>query len=314
MKNLVSIVVPVYKVERYLDRCVQSLVDQTYRNVEIILVDDGSPDRCPKMCDDWASKDRRIKVIHKQNGGLSDARNVGIAGSNGRFIAFVDSDDYVDKHFIESMYMQIEKSGAQIACVGMQQFSDNVPAHLDLERNEFVVYSREDAIKALFDDTKFGSYAWNKLYDRKLFDNVKFPQGKLMEDVATTYLLFEQCELISYCPVKVYFYYQRVDSILHKVNSKLMTDAYSIGKTRYDYLKSKYPCMRENYQYFNSLILYCYPYLHGEVAAEARIEFKKNKAYGVNNLIGKARMKAFLFELSGRLYCKIWAVCQKRRN
>ena len=96
MKNeLITIIVPVYKVEKYLDRCVQSIVDQTYTNLEIILVDDGSPDNCPKMCDEWAKKDKRIKVIHKQNGGLSDARNAGLEKAKGKYVGFVDSDDYV---------------------------------------------------------------------------------------------------------------------------------------------------------------------------------------------------------------------------
>ena len=105
--DLISVVVPVYRVEPYLDRCVASIVNQTYRNLEIILVDDGSPDRCPAMCDAWAEKDRRIKVIHKANGGLSDARNVGLQLAQGNYVAFIDSDDWIDLRFIEILYKAI---------------------------------------------------------------------------------------------------------------------------------------------------------------------------------------------------------------
>ena len=113
--DLISVIVPVYKVEAYLDRCVQSIVDQTYTNLDIILVDDGSPDRCPQMCDEWAKRDRRIRVIHKENGGLSDARNAGLRMAAGAFVAFVDSDDDVDLQYIEALYRALNDAQADIA-------------------------------------------------------------------------------------------------------------------------------------------------------------------------------------------------------
>lgn len=313
-KELISIIVPVYKVEPYLNKCVQSIVDQTYKNLEIILVDDGSPDHCPQMCDNWAAQDERIKVIHKENGGLSDARNIGIETAHGRYITFVDSDDYVDKRFVEFLYIQMQKNAVQIACVGMQPFTDNDHVLVDDERYETIIYSRKDAVRALFDEKKFGNYVWNKLFQKELFDKIKFPSGKVMEDLAIVYLLLEQCDKISYCPAKVYFYYQRAESTLHKVNTKLLEDWYSIGTERYFYIRTKYPDMHENYRYFNSMVLCCYPYLNGEEAEFARREFKRNRSFGVDVSIGKAKIKEMIFLLSGRLYCRIWAIWQTRKK
>ena len=116
--ELITVIVPVYKVEKYLDRCVQSIVDQTYTNLEIILVDDGSPDNCPKMCDEWAKKDKRIKVIHKQNGGLSDARNAGLEKAKGKYVGFVDSDDYISPIMYEKLYKCIIDNQADMAMCG----------------------------------------------------------------------------------------------------------------------------------------------------------------------------------------------------
>lgn len=310
MNDLISIIVPVYKVEPYLDRCIKSLISQTYKNLEIILVDDGSPDNCPVMCDAWAQRDVRIKVIHKKNGGLSEARNSGITVSNGRYLAFVDSDDYVDERFVECLYTQIRENGAQISCVGLQNFSDKDSVNIDTEQHRTILYQRKEAVVTLFDESKFGNYAGNKLYDRKLFDTISFPDGKLLEDIATTYRLFEQCDTISYCPAKLYFYYQRAESILHSVNAKLETDWYSIAKERYFYIREKYPDIRENYRYFNNVVLCCYPYLNGDEAAYARKEFKNNWNYGVSASDGKVKLKAHLFRLSGWLYCKVWAIWQ----
>ena len=313
-KDLISIIVPVYKVEPYLDRCIQSIVNQTYKNLEIILVDDGSPDNCPVMCDTWAQRDTRIKVIHKKNSGLADARNMGLEVAKGTYLTFVDSDDYVDERFVECLYAKIQESDAQISCVDLQKFNDENPAIIDTEKHKTMLYPQKEAVAALFDESQFGNYMWNKLFRRELFDTIKFPSGKLMEDVAIIYLLFEQCDLISYCPAKLYFYYQRAGSILHKINAKLQMDWYSSAKERYFYIREKYPDMEENYRYFNTVVLCCYPYLQGKEAIYARQEFKRNWHYGVNASLGKAKFKAYLFRLSGWLYCKVWAIWQTKKT
>ena len=124
-EDLISVIIPVYKVEKYLDECLASVTGQTYRNLEIILVDDGSPDRCGEICDQWANKDNRIRVIHKQNGGLADARNAGIDVATGDYISFVDSDDYVDEDFLEGLYSALKKFNTKLAICNMTTFDEN---------------------------------------------------------------------------------------------------------------------------------------------------------------------------------------------
>ena len=124
-KELISVIVPVYKVEQYLDKCISSIVNQTYDNLEIILVDDGSPDNCPKICDNWAEKDQRIKVVHKQNGGLSSARNEGIVVATGKYISFIDSDDYIDSQTYEKMIFSITSTEADMCICGMKWVNED---------------------------------------------------------------------------------------------------------------------------------------------------------------------------------------------
>lgn len=185
MEPLISVIVPVYKVEKYLDRCVQSIVTQTYRNLEIILVDDGSPDSCGTMCDSWSSKDGRIRVIHKRNGGLSDARNAGIRACSGEYVAFVDSDDYIAPEMIERLYRAAEVFGTPMAICGVccvDEYgtptgeSDESPIQTEcLEYPEILsrFYQRMG---------QFYIVAWNKLYLRSLLEDETFPVGKWHED------------------------------------------------------------------------------------------------------------------------------------
>lgn len=310
MADLISIIVPVYKVELYLDRCVQSLVNQVYTNIEIILVDDGSPDQCPQLCDEWTNRDSRIKVIHKENGGLSDARNVGIINSSGEYVAFVDSDDCVDENFIDCLYSQIKQNKAQISCVDMLLFSDDEEIKKDRDFHLSETYNKTEAIAALFDKNKFQNYICNKLFKKTLFDSVMFPGGKWMEDLATTYRLIEECEVVSYCPTKLYFYYQRPDSVMN--SGKFLTDWYWSSKERYCYIEKNYPNLLENYRFFNGVILQTYPILPVEEVSYAEKEFKKNIHYGIARLDSKIEIKFFLFVLSKKIYCYIWKLWQKK--
>lgn len=306
MGDLISVIIPVYKVEQYLHRCVESVVEQTYKNLEIILVDDGSPDSCPELCNQWRIKDSRIKVIHKKNGGLSDARNAGIEIASGKYLAFIDSDDYVDRRFIECLYSAIQKTRAQISCVGIQIFSDKQEVNQDTEFYQTEVFKKQEAIHNLFDSTKYCDYAWNKLYDRRLFDNVRYPFGRKMEDIGTTYKLLDQCNLIAYCPTKLYYYYQRNDSILHSADRKFFIDKYELSKERYLYIKQVYPQIIENYCFFNTVILGCYPYLRQEEANYARKELMKNKKYGLLESNLKSKIRCAILILCGRLYGRIF--------
>ena len=311
MNDLISVIVPVFKVELYLDKCIQSIIEQDYKNLEIILVDDGSPDRCPQMCDHWAAQDKRIAVIHKRNGGLSDARNTGIEAATGKYVVFVDSDDYIDNRFVECLYTQILETKAQISSVDMILFDDSTQIVRDEEHHIVEVFNRKEAILALFDPCKFQNFMCNKMFERRLFNTIKFPCGHMMEDLAVAYKLIEQCDLVSYCPVKLYYYYQRTGSILHSANLNYLKDWYTYSKEKYLYIKEHYPEMDVNYQHFNSVVLECYPLLEKEEAFFASQEFKKNKKYLLNKPTWKNRIKFILFSLNERLYCIVWTLWKK---
>ena len=181
-----SIVIPVYRVEDTLNRCVESVLSQTIDDMEVILVDDGSPDRCPQLCDEWARKDERISVIHKENGGLSDARNAGIRKATGDYLTFVDSDDYVEAGTYEAL-LQLLAQHPEYDLLEYP-FNDQTPSeHVYTDINDY--WLKGEAYRH--------TYAWNKMYRRRLFDNVQFPVGKVFEDVYTLPLLLEQCTTVA---------------------------------------------------------------------------------------------------------------------
>lgn len=214
MSPLVSIIVPIYNVESYLRRCLDSIVNQTYTNLEIILVDDGSPDNCPQICDEYAAKDNRIVVIHRENGGLSDARNVGLDICKGEYISFVDSDDWVNERYIEALFNLTIKVDADIA-IGEHEkiYNEQIYSSRIVEKKQ-ILFPLE-AIEVLF-QRKYLSFilSWGKLYKKHLFDNVKFPKGRFHEDEFTSFILFYNANKIAYTSEILYYYYQRTDSIM----------------------------------------------------------------------------------------------------
>lgn len=205
---LVSVIVPVYRVENYLHRAVDSLINQTYTNLEIILVDDGSPDRCPQICDEYAGQDSRIKVIHKPNGGLSDARNTGLAIASGDYLVFLDSDDYLHIKAIEILISEAIRHKACIVCCGMNivDSDNNIYDHRKCDEN--FVSNNIDATKLLLQDRFPHNFACGKLYKRELFDNLQFPVGRLYEDTATTYLAVNRAKSVL-CLKDCLYYYER---------------------------------------------------------------------------------------------------------
>ena len=210
---LISVIIPVYKVEKYINRCIDSVINQTYKNLEIILVDDGSPDNCPKICDDYAKKDERIKVIHKENGGLSDARNKGIQQATGKYIGFVDSDDYIDIKMYETLKNTLEKNDADISSCKCVRFHNKLEINQKKYNNRVVVYTQEEYMKKFF---KIGIqecvyYAWNKLYKKNIICSDQYPKGLTSEDVVGTYkalLKSKKIVEINY-PYYYYFYNER---------------------------------------------------------------------------------------------------------
>lgn len=217
MQNpLVSIIVPIYKVEPYLRRCLDSIVNQTYTNLEIILVDDGSPDGCPQICDEYAAKDDRIVVIHKENGGLSDARNAGLDLCKGGYLTFVDSDDWINLKFIEVLIELIQKEKADLA-IGKFEKKYESGQKDERKKNNFSVeiLNNKQAIEKLFSkDSVFFGIACGKLYARALFEKIRFPFGMLHEDDYTLYKVLYSSKKIIFLDDPLYFYFQRGSSIM----------------------------------------------------------------------------------------------------
>ncbi len=214
-KPLISIIVPVYNVEQYIEQCVTSLINQTYEEIEIILVDDGSTDKSGRMCDELLKRDKRIKVIHKENGGLSDARNIGIDNSAGRFISFVDSDDFVEETYINCLYDVIMFHDADIA-VGAYYITSFREKKMEVNQEIFEkVYTSEEGILDLLYQKNMTSSAWAKMYKRELFREIRFPLNKLHEDVPVVYNVFLKANKIAYIDKKIYYYFQRKGSIVN---------------------------------------------------------------------------------------------------
>lgn len=216
MKNfpLISIIIPVYKVEDYIHKCIDSVLNQSYENLEIFLVDDGSPDNCGSICDEYAQKDNRIVVIHKKNGGLSDARNVAINIAKGEYITFVDSDDHISPYYIETLLDLVIESDCDIAITSLMQFKEGEKiATQSSNYNKKIIHANE-AINEMFYQGSFDNSAWAKLYHRSLFSSgVRYPVGILYEDLATTYKLFLLANKVAFSNRKTYFYLIRSNSI-----------------------------------------------------------------------------------------------------
>ena len=212
-EDLISVIIPVYNVEKYLDKCIESVISQEYKNLEIILVDDGSCDKCPQKCDEWAIKDKRIKVIHKSNSGLSDTRNVGIENSNGKYLCFIDSDDYVDSDMIQSLYEGIKKSNCKICSAGFIYEKENIQQKYYCKN--YYVENSEQILKRIFNDDDFSTCICDKIYDCDLFDEIKFPSGKIHEDMGTLYKLIHDAKRIAHLPSAHYHYVQRNGSIIN---------------------------------------------------------------------------------------------------
>lgn len=248
-KDLISVIVPVYKVEKYLEKCIESIIKQTYTNLQIILVDDGSPDNCGKICDEYAKKDLRIEVIHKANGGLSDARNVGISKAKGRYIGFVDSDDYIKEDMYEILLNLIKKYDADGSICNLYDVIDGNECIRNKE-NGIREYSRLDILKEVLLDKNIQSYAWNKLYEKELFDEIKYPIGKKYEDIGTTFYLFEKCNKIVVTSEPEYYYLKRADSLVNNVTESTILDYTEIIIQRYLYIKQNIKELRKYNNYY----------------------------------------------------------------
>ncbi len=238
--NVISIIIPVYKVENYLDQCIESVVNQTYQNLEIILVDDGSPDNCPQKCDDWAAKDKRISVIHKKNGGLSEARNFALDKMHGNYLMFVDSDDWIEYNTIEIMLDALIREDADYCSCGIINWYFDVNKEVFIKRNYFVGNS-EAALKRLYNQTLLPVAACGKLIKSSTWGRLRFPLNKLYEDAFTTYKVIDNASKIIQIPDGLYHYRIRSNSIMTSSFSMKNMDLNEAWKENYLFSKQKYP-------------------------------------------------------------------------
>lgn len=236
---LISVIVPIYKVEPYLDRCVASIVNQTYTNLEIILVDDGSPDNCGAMCDAWARKDGRIKVIHQQNSGGGAARNIALDVSAGELIAFVDSDDYLAEDMFEHLYTLME-AGADIAeCAYVNTYDDSA----NFCRGAFRTYeyTAQEAMAEHIRDRYFRQLIWNKLYRREVIGDIRFPVGTQIDDEFFTYQVLGNARKLIRSDRVCYAYRQQDASVMHSMSPAKRVQAVEAKALRQQYMDISFP-------------------------------------------------------------------------
>lgn len=258
MSELISIIVPIYNVDKYLERCINSIINQTYKNIEIILVDDGSTDSCFDICKQYSEIDSRIIIYKKENGGLSSARNYGFRKSNGKYIIYIDSDDFVSNKYVENLYNAIDTTNSEIAISSFYLVNEDGKLIEKKKKETFEIktFSNDKALEELLLQKKFDSSAWGKIYLKKFFEKFHYPEGKLYEDLPITYKIFLESNRIAYINSFDYFYVQRENSILNmKFNPKKM-DLIKFVDDMFSDLLDKKPHL-ENYigtRSFSSLI------------------------------------------------------------
>lgn len=235
----ISVVIPIYNISEQLHKCIDSALKQTYKQLEIILVDDGSTDNSGKICDEYSKKDARIKVIHKKNGGLSDARNVGISKSHGKYIFLLDGDDYIEFDCIEYLFNIMQKEKSDIACCGYVKFFENQKPKA--KNGSYKSFTKIDALERLMYQKNITTSAWGKLYKKELFQDIQYPKGAICEDLPTTYRLFSKSKRITISNAKKYFYLQRPNSIIHSSFNLKRYDAYSFAKEETKFIQENYP-------------------------------------------------------------------------
>lgn len=242
--KLISIIVPIYKVEKYLKKCIESILKQTYKNIEIILVDDGSPDNCGKICDYYKQMDKRIKVIHKNNGGLSEARNYGIREARGDYLLFVDSDDFIAENICEILINNINKYSADMAICNFYYVFENKKAIKNemSSKKDVQVLEKENIIREYFLNYSVDlNVAWNKLYKKDIFKGknaILFPVGKLHEDTYIMYKIYYNLNRLVRINKPLYYYRQRNDSIISSFSIKNVEDIMGYIKDYYIFSKN----------------------------------------------------------------------------
>lgn len=299
---LISIVVPVYKVEEYLERCIDSILSQTYENLEIILVDDGSPDKCGEICETFAQSDSKIKVYHKQNGGLSDARNFGVEHSHGKYITFIDSDDYVSPDYIKYLLGLLNEYDADISCCcGIETYGDITayPTN-DGIPGEQLLPGKQMCYELLGKLHIVLVTAWGKLYRSDIVKKYPFPAGKIHEDEATTYKYYYEAEKVAVGNRCLYAYYRNPKGIMHTKGDNISPDLVWAFEHRAKFFEDKNENKLAEIAWS---ILYNY-YVRDSIENQGRSDsliksFSKGKKLDI-----KTRLEIKLYQISPYIYRK----------
>ena len=244
MNPLISVIVPIYKVEPYLSKCIDSIRNSTLQDMEIILVDDGSPDRCGQICDEYAAIDSRIRVIHKENGGLSSARNAGLDIARGELIGFVDSDDWIEPDMYEFLYNNLVKEDADISVCGILNHRGKSVNPLG-DPSISAVASGHDAMQIYLMNGTIGNATWNKLYRRKMYSQVRFPVGRIFEDGFIMPSLIDSASRVVYDLTPKYHYLRRADSLSAQYYRPELRDYVDVFAHIYSYVRERYPDLSE---------------------------------------------------------------------
>jgi len=250
----VSLIIPVYNVEKYLKKCLDSATEQTLGEIEIIIVNDGSTDNSLSIICEYEVRDNRIKVINQKNSGVSAARNAGLSVASGEFIAFLDSDDWIDVSFLEKMYLAAKEQNADIAICNYASVVEGIDKMPSVKRNKADLLTSSEALKKIISESGIRSYTWDKLYKRSLFtkNNISYPSVKCYEDMATTFKLFYYANRIAMLKDCLYFYLQRKTSITKRINNGLIHDNIKALTMMREFLKSK-GCFKKYFREYKYL-------------------------------------------------------------
>lgn len=249
--DLISIIIPVYNSEQYIENCIKSVLEQTYKNLEIIIINDGSVDSSLQKCQSF--KDSRIKIVNKKNEGLSVARNEGIKLAKGKYINFIDSDDIVEKDYIEYLYKLIKKYEVKMSICSYKVIKENGKVlNYGNKYNEELLNTKQ-ALSKMLCEQGFNSSAWAKLYEKDLFKNIEYPKGKICEDLGTTYKLIMNCKFIAYGNEEKYYYYKRSNSIINSQFSLKRLDVINLSKQLAKDINAEFPNLRDE---TNRIIIY----------------------------------------------------------
>ena len=322
MRPLISVIIPIYKVENYLEKCVDSILGQTYENIEIILVDDGSPDTCGEICEAYAEKDKRIRVIHKKNGGLSDARNAGLKICRGEYIVFVDSDDWMEQDGIEILYNLAQENTADLVIGGVEKVEDGTETVIwstyDGSQKTVVHQKQEEVIKDMMLN---GCASWARLYRRVIHENVFFPVGEINEDEAIVLELYRRCNTIVKTNQVVYKYRYRSQSITSTTWHKKKMDWYFHCKKNLSLVQKYYPEIEKYAEArYCSSIIWCLnnmtidikKFENEIVQLKAELKSVLNKVYRTRGLNNKEILRGYMLAYAYGLYTCIVKILGKK--